>query len=99
MPAPPPPLPGVTHRFLDLDTGVRLHVAEAGPRDATPVLALHGWPQHWWAWRRVIPLLSGEYRLIAPDLRGFGWSEHPADGDFTKQRMADDAVALLDALN
>ncbi len=36
--------------------GVRVHLAEAGPEDAPPVLCLHGWPQHWLIWRRVIPL-------------------------------------------
>ena len=41
---------------------------------------------------------SGEFRVIAPDMRGFGWSGWPADGDFRKQRVADDALALLDAL-
>jgi pimeloyl-ACP methyl ester carboxylesterase len=98
MPPSLPELPGVAHRFLDLPTGVRAHVAEAGPPDAPAVLCLHGWPQHWWAWRRVIPLMDAGYRLVCPDLRGFGWSGPPADGDFAKQRLADDALALLDQL-
>jgi pimeloyl-ACP methyl ester carboxylesterase len=93
-----PELPGVQHRFLELSTGVRVHVAEAGDPAAPPVLCLHGWPQHWWIWRRVIPLMSDDFRLLCPDLRGFGWSDPPADGDFRKQRLADDAIALLDAL-
>src|SRR4051812_13601452 len=98
MALPLPELPGVRHAFHELPTGVRLHVAEAGPADAAPVLCLHGWPQHWLIWRRVVPLLDGEYRLICPDHRGFGWSDWPRDRDFRKQRLADDAVALLDAL-
>jgi pimeloyl-ACP methyl ester carboxylesterase len=93
-----PELPGVRHRHIGLPTRVRVHVAEAGPEDAPPVLCLHGWPQHWWIWRRVIPLLADEHRLLCPDLRGFGWSGRPADGDFRKQRLADDAIALLDRL-
>jgi pimeloyl-ACP methyl ester carboxylesterase len=93
-----PELPGVRHRFLPLSTGVRVHLAEAGPEDAPPVLCLHGWPQHWFIWRRVIPLLSDQYRLLCPDLRGFGWSGWPADGDFRKERLAEDAIALLDRL-
>ena len=92
-----PELADVRHDHVDLPTGVRAHVAEAGPADGVPVLCLHGWPQHWYMWRRVIPLLSGEYRLICPDMRAFGWSSWPADGDFRKQRLADDALALLDA--
>ena len=46
-----------------------------GGRD--PVLLVHGWPQNWFCWRRVIPLLAGDRRLICPDLRGFGWSDAP----------------------
>jgi pimeloyl-ACP methyl ester carboxylesterase len=98
MPPAMPELEGVEHTFHDLPTGVRLHLASAGPSDAPPVLALHGWPQHWWSWRYVIEQLAGEYRLLCPDLRGLGWSGPPADDDFRKQRMADDAIALLDVL-
>jgi pimeloyl-ACP methyl ester carboxylesterase len=98
MPPPLPDLPGVEHSFHDLPTGVRVHLATAGPAAAPPVLALHGWPQHWWCWRDVIGALGGEYRVLCPDMRGFGWSGWPADGDFRKQRVADDALALLDAL-
>jgi pimeloyl-ACP methyl ester carboxylesterase len=93
----PPALEGVEHRLHDLSTGVRVHVAHAGPPDAPAVVALHGFPQHWWAWRRVIPLLP-EHRLLVMDLRGLGWSGQPADGDFRKARIAEDAAALLDAL-
>ena len=53
----PPDWPGVEHRYHDLSTGVRAHVAHAGPQDAPPVLALHGFPQHWYEWRRVIDAL------------------------------------------
>ena len=93
-----PEVAGVEHSHHDLATGVRVHLAAAGPADAPPVLCLHGWPQHWWSWRHVIGELAGEYRLLCPDMRGFGWSGAPADDDFTKQRVADDALALLDAL-
>ena len=95
-----PPLPlveGVRHRDVEA-AGLRFHVAEIGPEDGPPVLLLHGWPQHWYAWRRVAPLLAAEgRRVIMPDLRGFGWSDCPK-GAYRKQTFADDAVALLDAL-
>ncbi len=71
----PPEIDGVTHRYVDVP-GVRLHVAEAG--EGPPILLLHGWPQHWWVWRKVIPALAENHRVICPDLRGFGWSEAPA---------------------
>jgi pimeloyl-ACP methyl ester carboxylesterase len=97
MPPAMPELDGVEHSYHDLPTGVRAHLATAGPPDAPPVLLLHGWPQHWWAWRHVIGELGG-LRLLCPDLRGLGWSGQPADDDFRKQRLADDAIALLDVL-
>jgi pimeloyl-ACP methyl ester carboxylesterase len=98
MPLPMPELAGAEHSYHDLSTGVRVHLAAAGPADAPPLLALHGWPQHWWCWRDVIAELGDEYRVLCPDMRGFGWSGWPADGDFRKQRVVDDALALLDAL-
>ena len=83
---------------MDVQTGsgpVRLHLAATG--SGPPVLLLHGWPQHWWCWRRVVKQLR-DYRLLIPDLRGFGWSEAPGSG-YSPTGFADDAVALLDALD
>jgi pimeloyl-ACP methyl ester carboxylesterase len=91
---PLPQVPEVTHRFVSV-RGARLHVAEAG--DGEPVMLLHGFPQHWYAWRHVIPLLSRDYRLICPDWRGFGWSQAPPRGYDTASRAAD-VLALMDAL-
>jgi pimeloyl-ACP methyl ester carboxylesterase len=89
-----PQLAGVDHRFVDLPN-LRMHVAEAGAGD--PVVLLHGWPQNWWEWRRLIPPLAERYRVICPDLRGFGWSDAPTD-PYEKETMADDIVNLLDSL-
>jgi pimeloyl-ACP methyl ester carboxylesterase len=89
-----PVLDGVTHRMVTA-RGLDFHVAEAGAGE--PILVVHGWPQHWWAWRRVVPLLAPHGHLFMPDLRGFGWSAAP-DGGYDKQNMADDLLALLDAL-
>ena len=89
-----PYVPGVRHRFITV-RGVRLHVAEAGGGD--PVLLLHSFPQHWHAWRHVIPLLAGQYRLICPDWRGFGWSQAPPRGYDSAGRVAD-ILALMDVL-
>lgn len=93
--SPPPQLDGVSHRYVEV-RGVRMHVAEAG--QGPPVVLLHGWPQHWWIWRKVIPALAAERRLICPDLRGFGWSEAPP-GSYEVKELADDALALLDELD
>ena len=88
-----PAVGGVTHRFVEV-RGVRLHVAEAGA--GPPLLLVHGWPQHWWSWRKVIPTLAERYRVLAVDLRGWGWSDAPP-GPYDKQTFADDLLALLDA--
>ena len=93
MPAPPlPQLPGVEHRDVHV-RGVRLHVAQAG--SGPPLLLLHGWPQHWWSWRRLIGPLAERYTVLAPDLRGWGWSQAPRD-PYAKSTFADDIAALID---
>ena len=89
-----PTLPGVEHAYVDLP-GLRMHVAEAGAGE--PVLLLHGFPQHWWEWRGVIPRLAPHYRVIAPDLRGAGWTDTPAEG-YTSEQQRADVPALLDHL-
>ena len=95
VPARPiPDLPGVAHSFVDAGA-LRVHVAQAG--DGEPVVMLHGWPQNWFAYRFVIPPLSEHYRVICPDLRGFGWTEAPP-GRYRKQQLVEDLFELLDAL-
>lgn len=88
-----PHVAGVRHRHVDLGE-VRIHVAEAG--SGPPLMLLHGWPQHWWSWRHLIPVLAERYRVVAPDLRGLGWSSAPP-GDYAKATWAHDMLALLDA--
>jgi pimeloyl-ACP methyl ester carboxylesterase len=91
---PLPEVPGVRHSDHQV-RGVRLHVAEAGA--GPPLVLLHGWPQHWYEWRDLIPPLSERYRVLCPDLRGFGWSEAPPDG-YEKENLMRDMLALLDEL-
>jgi pimeloyl-ACP methyl ester carboxylesterase len=90
-----PYVEGVEHRFVDIGD-LALHVAEAGAGD--PLVMLHGWPQHWYQWRNQIPALAERYRVICPDLRGFGWSQAPPRG-YEKETLADDIVRLLDVLD
>jgi pimeloyl-ACP methyl ester carboxylesterase len=89
-----PHLDGVEHRFVDLP-GLRMHIAEAGRGE--PVLLLHGFPQHWWEWRDLIPQLAHTHRVIAADLRGAGWTAAPFTG-YERHALLADLVALLDAL-
>jgi pimeloyl-ACP methyl ester carboxylesterase len=92
----PPDLDGVRHDYVNAG-GLRMHVALAGPEDAPPIVLVHGWPQNWWTWRRVIPGLADRFRVIAPDLRGHGWTEAPKRG-YEKEQLASDLLDLLDAL-
>lgn len=89
-----PVVPGATHRQVSV-RGVGLHVAELGAGD--PVVLLHGFPQHWYAWREVAARLAPDHRLLCVDQRGFGWSDTPKTGYGTADRVAD-LLALLDAL-
>jgi pimeloyl-ACP methyl ester carboxylesterase len=95
-PADPPPIAGVRRSFVEA-RGVRFHVTEAGDPDGSPVLALHGWPQHHYAWRGLLSDPPQGMRIIAPDLPGYGWSG-PAPHDWAKEEVASDVLALLDAL-
>jgi len=96
FPSSPPPLAGIVHIDVRVDRA-RWHVATAGDAGAPPVVLLHGWPQHWWEWRKVIPELAKTHRVYAPDMRGFGWSDAPA-GVYSKMGLASDVERLLDVL-
>lgn len=71
---------------------IRLHYVMGGQGDA--VVLLHGWPQTWYAWRKVMPALAEHYTIIAPDMRGFGDSDKPATG-YDKRTVADDIYKLI----
>ena len=90
-----PSVPGVDHEIVETSR-LSMHVARAG-EEGPPLVLLHGWPQHWYAWRHVIPRFAERYRVICPDLRGLGWTEAPA-GDYGDESLASDVLALLDAL-
>ena len=87
----------VEHRYVNA-RGLLMHAALAGPEGGDPVVLVHGWPQHWWIWRGVVPrLVDAGYRCICLDLRGHGWSEAPPDG-YEKEQFASDILAALDEL-
>ncbi|WP_063000661.1 alpha/beta fold hydrolase [Nocardia mikamii] len=92
----PPEIPGVRRSFIEA-RGVRFHVTEAGVPDGRPVLLLHGWPQHHYAYRHLLADPPAGLRLIAPDLPGYGWSGPPPHR-WAKEDVASDLLALVDEL-
>ena len=78
--------------------GVELHVEVHG--DGDPVLLLHGWPDDAGLWRYQVPALTGAgFRVITPDLRGFGRSARPAGKDaYALANSVADVAAVLDAV-
>ena len=88
-------IPGVTHHRADVN-GAQLHYVSAGT-SGSPVLLIHGWPETWWAFRKVIPLLAATHRVFAVDLRGFGDSS-TADGSYDAATSAEDMHHLVEHL-
>ncbi|GAA2586174.1 alpha/beta hydrolase [Winogradskya consettensis] len=85
-------MPDVTHHTADVN-GTRLHYVAAGTT-GSPILLVHGWPETWWAFRKLIPLLAETHRVFAVDLRGFGDSSHAGD-DFSAATLAEDLHHLV----
>lgn len=70
-------IPGVEHGVVTVDGGT-IHYARTG--SGPPLILLHGWPQTWWSWHKVIPELGQAHTVIALDLPGLGDSSAPAGG-------------------
>jgi pimeloyl-ACP methyl ester carboxylesterase len=85
-------IPGVTHHTAAVN-GTRLHYVAAGDR-GSPILLVHGFPETWWAFHRVIPRLAATHRVVAVDLRGFGESSH-APGEYGSPAAAEDLHQLI----
>ena len=83
---------------IELDD-VTLKVSDTGA--GSPVMLLHGWPDTADVWRHQVPaLLADHYRVIAPDLRGFGESSRPPEVEaYVAPRMVGDVIGLLDHLS
>jgi len=83
-----------TSRYIDT-SGLRQHAVIGG--DGPPLLLVHGWPENWYAWRRLMPGLARDFEVIAVDQRGIGLSDKP-EGGYDTGTLARDLVALMDAL-
>ncbi|MGW1838541.1 alpha/beta fold hydrolase [Streptomyces sp. NPDC002067] len=87
----------VEHRMVDVN-GIQLHLAEEG--EGPLVVLLHGFPESWHSWRHQFgPLAAAGFRVVAPDQRGYGRSEHPeAVEAYSILHLAGDVIALIHAL-
>ncbi|HET8599460.1 MAG TPA: alpha/beta hydrolase [Segeticoccus sp.] len=98
-PAWSPSLPeatGFEHRVVETP-GLRTHLATIG--EGEPVVLLHGFPQHWWQWHAIAPVIAaGGYRVICPDLRGAGWTVAD-DPRVERESRLRDLLALFDVLD
>ena len=84
-------------RLVQLATGPRVNCVRSGDPSREPVILIHGWPDAWFSYSRVMPLLPDALHAVAFDQRGFGDSDRPQSG-YSIPEMAADVIALLDAL-
>ena len=90
----------VTHRFVDAPGAlipIRWHYVEAGQRDGETIVFLHGNPESWHSWHPQIEYFAARYRIIAPDLKGYGQGDK-RPGDWRWENCAEEMLALLDQL-
>jgi pimeloyl-ACP methyl ester carboxylesterase len=86
-----------THREVTAN-GIRFHLAQAGPDDGPLVVLLHGFPEFWWSWRhQLVALGEAGYRVVAPDLRGYGASDKPPRG-YDAYTLSSDVAGMVRAL-
>ena len=86
-----------TPNFFD-GNGFLQHYIDEGPREANPIILLHGEPTWGYLYRKFIPELSKKYRVIVPDMMGFGKSETPQDKEYTLKTHVENLIGLIDNL-
>jgi len=80
--------------FAQLDN-IRLHYAECGSGDELVIL-LHGFPEFWYSWRHLMPVLGKKFQVVAPDLRGYNLSDKPPrKEDYQIELLIDDVLGLI----
>ena len=83
--------------FFD-GNGFLMHYVDEGPRQANPIILLHGEPTWGYLYRKFIPELSKSFRVVVPDMMGFGKSETPQDKEYTLKTHVENLCGLIDHL-
>ena len=83
--------------FFD-GNGFLMHYVDEGPRQANPIILLHGEPTWGYLYRKFIPELSKSFRVVVPDMMGFGKSETPQDKEYTLKTHVENLSRLIDHL-
>jgi haloalkane dehalogenase len=78
--------------------GFLQHFVDEGPKDADPIIMLHGEPTWGYIYRKFIPALAEKNRIIVPDHMGFGKSETPQDKNYTLKTHVENLSGLIDFL-
>src|ERR1700720_646292 len=87
----------INHRFIQTN-GIQMHLAEQG--SGPLVVLLHGFPESWYSWRHQLQALAeAGFHAVAPDQRGYGQTDQPADASkYTQLHLIGDVIGFLDAL-
>src|SRR5262245_23234316 len=91
----------IRHDFARLSSGIRLHYAEQGDPDGDPIVCLHGWPDSWFSFSRMLAFVPERFRVLVPDQRGFGDSvvdvapESHVGSGFSRTRLSDFTIDAL----
>ncbi|KAG9399466.1 hypothetical protein AC1031_011860 [Aphanomyces cochlioides] len=96
---PPPEDASYNHQYAQIN-GIRIHYVDVGPRDALPLVLVHGFPDLWYGWKHQIADLRETYRVIVADNRRYAGTEAPAEVESYRQKtVTDDYAQLLDHLD
>jgi haloalkane dehalogenase len=77
----------------------RMHYVDEGPRDAEPIVCLHGEPTWSYLYRKMIPPLAERHRVLALDHMGFGKSDTPQDRTYTLRSHVENLTSWIEALD
>jgi pimeloyl-ACP methyl ester carboxylesterase len=92
-------MPAIEHSTVEVN-GLRMHVAATGPKDGHVLLFLHGFPEYWGEWEKLMTRLGGRFRCIAPDQAGYNLTDKPKDiARYRAKRLIEDIHALAEVVS